>query len=205
MIFFHLSLMRMQSLLQKIHIYGGLACFWYLVILGVSSLEYNHHFNFMQQQRDSILWQRQSLTLNESQDDIKLAEEIRDSLSLLGWPLPWDMWRDSSAIHFAMEQPAKRYFITYSLSTNTANIVETRKGFWPVFNSLHGAGPVPNGSFTMLWQWYTRVTVMVGILSIITGLYIWIKSKEDKKSGLLILFISMAGALILMTKLYFLG
>ncbi len=195
----------MQSLLQKIHIYGGLACFWYLVILGVSSLEYNHHFNFMQQQRDSILWQRQSLTLNESQDDIKLAEEIRDSLSLLGWPLPWDMWRDSSAIHFAMEQPAKRYFITYSLSTNTANIVETRKGFWPVFNSLHGAGPVPNGSFTMLWQWYTRVTVMVGILSIITGLYIWIKSKEDKKSGLLILFISMAGALILMTKLYFLG
>lgn len=195
----------MQSLLQKIHIYGGLACFWYLVILGVSSLEFNHHFNFMQQQRDSILWQRHSLTVSESQNDIKLAEEIRDSLSLLGWPLPWDMWRDSSAIHFAMEQPAKRYFITYSFFTNTANIVETRKGFWAVFNSLHGAGPVPNGSFTTLWQWYTRATVIVGILSIITGLYIWIKSKEDKKSSLLILFVSMAGALIWMIKLYFLG
>ena len=66
----------------------------------------------MEQQGDSIVWERQSLRLDGNHDDVKLAEAIRDSLSLMGWPLPWDMWRDSSAIHFAMEQPAKRYFIT---------------------------------------------------------------------------------------------
>ena len=159
----------------------------------------------MEPQEDSTVWERQSLRLDGNRKDLELAEAIRDSLSLMGWPLPWDMWRDSSAIHFAMEQPAKRYFITYTFASNAANIVETRKGFWPVFNSLHGAGPVPNGSFTTLWQWYTRATVIVGILSIVTGLYIWIKSNEDKKSGLLILFISMAAALIWMIKLYLLG
>ena len=195
----------MQLLLQKIHIYGGLACFWYLVILGVSSLEFNHHFNFMQQHGDSIVWERQSLIQDTSQADLKLAEALRDSLALIGWPLPWDMWRDSSALHFAMEQPAKRYFITYTFASNAAKIVETNKGFWPVFNSLHGSGYVPNGSFTTLWQWYTRGTTIVGILSIITGLYIWIKSKEDKKSNRLILSISMALSIIWMIKLYFLG
>jgi len=197
--------MRMQSLLQKIHIYGGLACFWYLVILGISSLEFNHHFNFMQQQRDSILWQRQSLTLNESKDDIKLAEAIRDSLALMGWPLPWEMSRDSTALRFAMEQPAKRYFITYTFDNNVASVVETRKGFWRVFNSLHGSGYVPNGSFTTLWQGYTWVIVIVGVLSIITGLYIWIKSQEDKRSGLAILTICAGGAVIWMIKLYLMG
>jgi hypothetical protein len=195
----------MQSFLRKIHIYGGLACFWYFIILGVSSLQFNHHFKFMEPQRDSIVWESQSIALNDSLDDLKLAEAIRDSLSLMGWQLPWDMWRDSFSIHFAMEQPAKRYFITYTFDSNAAKIVETRKGFWPVFNSLHGAGLVPNGSFTTLWQWYTRAAVIVGIFSIVTGLYIWMESNEDKKSGLLILFICMAGALIWMIKLYFLG
>ena len=195
----------MQSLLEKIHIYGGLACFWYFIILGVSSLDFNHHFKFMEHQSDSVVWRRQLRIKEESQNDLKLAEALRDSLSLIGWPLPWNMWRDSSALHFAMEQPAKRYFITYSFASKSAKIVETNKGFWRVFNSLHGSGPVPNGSFTTLWQGYTRATAIVGILSMITGLYIWIKSKEDRKTSLLILSISIAAALVWMIKLYFQG
>lgn len=195
----------MQSLLQKIHVYGGLACFWYIIILGVSSLQFNHHFEFMEGKRDSIVWERQSLIMNERMDDLKLAEAIRDSLSLMGWPLPWEMRRDSAALHFAMEQPAKRYFITHVFTTNTATIVEIHKGFWPVFNSLHGAGYVPNGSVTNLWKWYTRITVIAGVLSLITGIYIWTTSKEEKRSGLVILAISIAVAFGWMIKLYFLG
>lgn len=195
----------MQSFLQKIHIYGGLACFWYLIILGISSLQFNHHFEFMRQQGDSIKWQRQVSIVDPVRDNLKLAEAIRDSLNLMGWPLPWEMWRDSTHLYFAMEQPAKRYFIKYTFTSNTANIVETNKGFWHVFNSLHGAGAVPNGPFTTLWQWYTRATVITLILSIVTGIYIYLNTKEEKKAGLIVLFASVGGTLLWMIKLYLWG
>ena len=194
----------MQSLLQKIHIYGGLSCFWYLIVLGVSSLQFNHHFKFMQPQVDSLVWERQ-VKMNNAQDELRLSEAIRDSLSLMGWPLPWEMSRDSTALRFAMEQPAKRYFITYTFDKNIASVVESRKGFWRVFNSLHGSGYVPNGSFTTAWQGYTRITAIAGILSIISGIYIWITGKEGKRSGLIILAVSLAIALGWMIKIYFVG
>jgi hypothetical protein len=159
----------------------------------------------MEPRQDSIAWENKSLRLDESLDDLKLAEAIRDSLSLMGWPLPWEMWRDSAALHFAMEQPAKRYFITHTFASNTTRIVANNKGFWRVFNSLHGAGYVPNGSFTTLWHWYTGITVMVGILSIITGLYIWITSKEEKKWGLIMLGLSIAVTFGWMIKIYYWG
>jgi hypothetical protein len=196
----------MQSLLRKIHIYGGLACFWYLIILGVSSLHFNHDFRFMQPSGATIHWQQQSLRLEPGLDDLKLAEAIRDSLSLIGWPLPWEMWRDSiKSLHFAMEQPAKRYEITYDFVDHVVNVTETDKGFWRVLISLHGAAAVPNGPFTTLWQWYTRTTVFVVILSIVTGVYIWIAGKDEKKTGLLILLTSMSAAILWMIKLYFWG
>jgi hypothetical protein len=85
------------------------------------------------------------------------------------------------------------------------NVTETAKGFWRVLISLHGAAAVPNGPFTTLWQWYTRTTVFVVILSIVTGVYIWIAGKDEKKTGLLILLTSMSAAILWMIKLYFWG
>jgi hypothetical protein len=195
----------MHSLFRKIHIYGGLACFWYLVILGISSLQFNHHFGFMEHSADSTVWESRILPLDPKQDDLKLAESIRDSLSIMGWPLPWRMWRDSASLFFEMEQPAKRYFITYTFDNGTLHVVETGKGFWRVFNSLHGAGKVPNGPFTMLWHWYTRMTILIVILSVFTGIYIWLKSKQDKKTGLALLSLTVSGTIFWMLKLYLWG
>jgi hypothetical protein len=178
--------MRVQLLLQKIHIYGGLACFWYLLILGVSSLQFNHHFEFLDDSGSMVVVEQRTLAADLNQDDLKLAEAIRDSLSLMGWPLPWEMSRDSTSFSFGMEQPAEKYFITYTFADNTLQVLRTQHGFWRVFNSLHGAGSVPNGPFTMVWKWYTRATVMIVIVSIVTGLYIWITSGGVKKTKLYI-------------------
>jgi hypothetical protein len=197
--------MSIQSLLQKIHIYGGLACFWYLIILGVSSLHFNHRFEFMEASGDSIVWESRKVAINPNLEDIKLAETIRDSLSLMGWPFPWEMERDSLTLRFAMEQPAKRYHITYSLANGKTDVVENEKGFWQAFNSLHGGGAVPNGPFTTLWQWYTRGTVCVVLISIIAGFYIWLSSREEKKAGLFILFTSIVVTILWMIKLYLWG
>jgi hypothetical protein len=154
---------------------------------------------------DSTVWERRTLAVDPTLNDVQLAESIRDSLSLMGWPLPWRMWRDSISLSFEMEQPAKRYFISYKFSTSALDVVEIDKGFWRALNSLHGAGQVPNAPFTWLWHWYTRAAVLIGILSIITGIYIWLKSSEYKKGGPILLFLTLSGTILWMLKLYIWG
>ena len=195
----------MQSLLRKIHIYSGLACFWYLIILGISSLHFNHNFGFMERSGAQIHWNQRTVKIDPGSDDLKVAEAIRDSLSLMGWPFPWEMSRDSTSLQFAMEQPAKRYVIRYGFVDHTVNVTETDKGFWRVFNSLHGAGEIPNGPFMKWWKWYTRATVLIVIFSIVTGLYIWLKSKEEKKTGIIVLSASFSLAILWMVKLFYWG
>jgi len=198
--------MRLRSLVLKIHFYGGLVCFWYLIVLGISSLHFNHHFSFMDQSGDSIMWTHRILIKNHSSDDLTLSEAIRDSLSLIGWPLPWETWRDSTGhFHFALEQPGRRYVIDYSLTDNVAEVQETQKGFWRVFNSLHGAGGVPNAPFLQVWSWYTRFTVIGVMFSVFSGIYLWFSGKKDKKSGLFTLIISLAVAILWMIQLYLKG
>lgn len=198
--------MRVRNLVLKIHFYGGLVSFWYLIVLGISSLHFNHHFSFMDQHDQPTTWTRRIMISNPSRDDLTLSETIRDSLSLIGWPLPWETWRDSTmTFHFTLEQPAKRYVIDYSLTSQVARVQETQKGFWAVFNSLHASGGVPNAPFLRVWSWYTRLTVISVVFSIISGIYIWVCGDRDKKSGLYTLIISLTIAILWMIQLYVKG
>lgn len=198
--------MRLRKLILKIHLYSGLICFWYLIILGTSSLNFNHHFPFMQSEGHQKTWSERIQLTNNFTDDLKLSEVIRDSLSLIGWPLPWETWHDSTHIfHFAIEQPGKRYVVDYSFISQVARVQETAKGFWKVFNSLHGGGAVPNSLFMNAWKWYARITVVLVIFSVFLGIYLWYDGKRDKKAGWYILITCLILSMAWMLQLYLIG
>jgi hypothetical protein len=196
----------MRKLLLSVHFYGGLACFWYLIILGVSSLNFNHHFPFMDGNKNETEWARTVSHITEDQENLKVSEDLRDSLGLVGWPLYWETWRDSTGIfHFVVEQPGKRYEIDYSFQDRTARVKETQKNFWRVFNALHGFGSVPRAPFMDLWSWYTRLTVLVVVFSVMSGVYLWYTSNRDRQGGNITLALSMLGALGFMIYMYLIG
>ncbi|HET9485954.1 MAG TPA: hypothetical protein VFO54_00885 [Chryseosolibacter sp.] len=193
----------MRKLLLKIHLYGGLICFWYLIILGTSSLNFNHRFSFMQLSPEPETWTRQVQLTNTFSDDGLLSETLRDSLSLIGWPLPWETWHDSTGVfHFALEHPGKRYVVDYSFGDRVARVQEIRKGFWRIFNAMHGMGSVPNSFFMHAWKWYTRITVVLVVFSVFSGIYLWYQGKHDKKSGWFTLLGSVLVGLAWMLYLY---
>lgn len=151
-------------------------------------------------------WSERIQLTNNLKDDLKLSEAIRDSLSLIGWPLPWETWHDSTNIfHFAIEQPGKRYVVDYSFISQVAHVQETAKGFWKVFNSLHGAGAVPNSLFMNAWKWYARVTVVLVVFSVFLGIYLWSDGKRDKKAGWYILITCLILSMAWMLQLYLIG
>lgn len=196
----------MRKLFLKIHLYSGLICFWYLIILGTSSLNFNHHFSFMESQDAVEMWSKKIDIDDNFIDDRFLSETIRDSLSLIGWPLPWETWHDSTGVfHFALQHPGKRYIIDYDFRDQTARVQEGHKGLWRVFNSLHGVGSVPNSWFMHSWKWYTRLTAVLVVFSVLTGIYVWYRSKRDKKSGLFVLAFSVIISIGWMLQLYYFG
>lgn len=196
----------MRKLFLKIHLYSGLVCFWYLIILGTSSLDFNHHFSFMQTSAEPETWMRHVQLPGDFTDDLLLSQTLRDSLSLIGWPLPWETWHDSTGtFHFVLEHPGKRYVVDYSFASQQATVEEIPKGIWRAFNAMHGMGSVPNAGFMDLWKWYTHITVVLVILSVFLGIYLWYKGRHDRKSGRLLLFVSIVVSLAWMLQLYFNG
>ncbi|MDA0194690.1 MAG: hypothetical protein O2887_06410 [Bacteroidetes bacterium] len=99
----------MRKILLKIHLYGGLAGFWYLIILGTSSLNYNHHFEFMDGKKEPKDWSK-IIAIDNGLENAPLAQTLRDSLGIIGWPLFWTFKRDSLSFEFNLEQPGKKLF-----------------------------------------------------------------------------------------------
>src|SRR6185369_3106920 len=147
----------MRKWMLNIHLYGGLLCAPYLIIFGFSSLHFNHHFAFVTSKSQPLNWEA-PLRVESVKDNDAFAESVRDSLGLMGWPLPWKTRRDAAGdLEFDLERPGKSYTIHTELKDHQARVEERRKGFWQVFNSLHALGAVPNSKFVLLWGGYTEV------------------------------------------------
>ena len=147
----------MRSLLLNLHLYTGLLCSSYLVIFGVSSLNYNHHFG--DKGEEKVEWER-TISLPELADKQALAAAVRDSLDLIGWPHRWTVrWSDDvrERLVFRMGRPGKLYDLRVSVNGANSRVVavETRTGFWAVVNQLHGLMRLPNSSFMSWWGVYT--------------------------------------------------
>jgi len=190
----------MHKKLIKWHLYAGLLCFPYFIIFGISSLNFNHHFKFMEPGKNSSIWQKQ-INIPPFKDDDQFSEGVKDSLHLMGWTLPWEVKKDSTGFQFKVTHPGKEYSIKVPRNENTVSVEETSMGFWPVFNALHGFdGKIPGSSSILIsmWGYYQSITVVVMLFSIISGIYIFLRRKNERKTGLIILFSCIGLSLLIM-------
>jgi len=70
------------------HLYGGIICSSYLIILCLSTIAFNHHIAPDQSQLPVITWQR-TLDMPINGDDMEIATKAQNELGLIGWPLSW--------------------------------------------------------------------------------------------------------------------
>lgn len=182
----------MRPILLKIHLYAGLLCASYLILFGVSSLNFNHHFG----QHAALKAERQRglRALPAIADDQLLAEALRDTLGLVGWTLPWETARsetaDSLYFQFGVSRPGKEYIIRVQSPKEVVPVADndtlppsrkfapvpalaepdhriiveqTYTGLWSVIGALHGfSGHMPRAGF-LLRAW-----------SIYTELCVWV-------------------------------
>lgn len=189
----------MHNKLIKWHLYAGMLCFPYFIILGISSLNFNHHFSFMEPRKNAIHWQKQ-INIPAFLDEQQFADAVRDSVNLMGWTPPWEIKNDASGFRFMVTHPGKDYAISFFNDERLIKVEETHKGFWPVFNSLHGFnGEIPGApAFISSWGLYSDIIIVVMLFSILSGIYIFLRRKNERKTGLIILFSCIGVSLLIM-------
>jgi hypothetical protein len=197
----------MRKLMLTLHLYGGLLCAPYLLIFGFSSLTFNHHFAFLEGKEKGLptTWVA-PLTVSPVNDKDAMAECVRDSLGLMGWPLPWKTRVEPSGdIEFEMERPGKSYKINTDLKNHSAIVEARRKGVWEVINSLHALGSVPNARFTGSWAVYTELCTAFTLFAGVSGIYLWVNSRRERRVGLITLVVATLGSFGLMFLVIFRG
>lgn len=210
----------LKKTILNIHLYGGLLCFSYLLIFGISSLLFNHPFAFIRAQGPTRTWE-QSISLadlprptTQMSGDEKVAAkaqangQIRDALGLWGHQRPWgeSYWKDEHTYHASLVRPGKQYEVDVALDQGKAQVTENRSNVWAVMRALHGLhGAMPNNRFVAAWSWYTELCTFFVLFAGLSGIYLWTRRRNERRVGLLLLGSAAAFSLFLMLFITFHG
>lgn len=189
-----------RSLLIKLHLYSGLFTSFYLIAFGFSALILNHKIN-VEKKEVTQTW-KTNVQADAGLSDHDLAESIRNQLGFMGWLPPWENKRDSASFHFTITHPGRNYSLDLDLKTGDLVVAEAPKGFLAVFHGLHFFnGQVPNAPFFIRsWAIYQWLSLFVLFVSLVLGLWLWIKYNYKSWEGLVFgsLFIGTVIIMILL-------
>ena len=204
-----------RKIILNIHIYGGLLCFGYLIVFGVSSLNFNHPFAFTRARGEPVRWERNvnipelpRVTSDMSNEQRVAAKAdanhaVRRALGLFGHQRPWrESWwdaEDANHYHASLVRPGVEYEVDVHLDRSVAIVKETRTSAWEVIARLHGfEGNMPGSRFVATWGWYTELCTAVVLFAGVSGVYLWTARKNERRSGLVLLGGAGAASLVLM-------
>ena len=164
-----------KSLLIKLHLYAGIFTSFYLLAFGFSALVMNHDIKL--DNTEYTKTRQTEVIVDPELNDLELATQIRDELNIMGWLPRWEFKRDSTTFSFRVEHPGRKYHIDANLLSGKLNVSEAPKGFWAVFHGLHFLnGKIPNAPFLIkTWQVYQWMALFIMAISIVLGLWLWIK------------------------------
>lgn len=181
-----------RNLLDKLHVYGGLFIAVYLIMMGISSIYFQHHISYSENDSEVTWEQRINLPIENNQE-FKLA--VRDSLGLFGHTPWWEDYKDDAGIHhFMITRPGKKYWVEVPLNGNLYKIKESRTSFLSVFNSLHGltSGELKGPFFIFVWKIIAQIMNIVFLIVLCITIYYWWHRSFRSYNGWLI-----AGSFIL--------
>ena len=190
----------MRIWVLRIHLYLGLLCCGYLLVFGVSSLNFNHPFGFTEPSKQAVSWERAVALPPASEDNNAESEAVRDALGLIGWPLPWETHRDSPGgdLHFGLARPGKHYTIHVLRSSGRVRVEERPEGYWTVVRALHGNHGVPGSTLMSAWGMYTEVCTWFVLFAAASGVYLFAARKRERRVGFAILGGALALSLLFM-------
>ena len=172
-----------KSLLIKIHLYCGLFTLFYLIAFGLSSIILNHDLK-VEKHEVTRSWNRH-LIIDTTLVDKDLAKSVKSQLNIMGWELPWKFKRDSVSFYFQITHTGRNYHLNVNLLNGEVVVDEAPKGLLAVIHGLHFFnGMAPNAPFFIrTWAVYQWLTLFTMLISMIVGLWLWLKYNYQRWEG----------------------
>ena len=205
----------LRKTILNVHIYGGLLCFSYLIIFGISSLNFNHPFAFTRAKQEPTEWEQRvhlpdlpftsAAMTAEQRVATKAAANhtVREALGLFGHQRPWgESWwdpHDPDHYHASLVRPGVEYEVDVYVSRGLARVAETRTNVWMIMRGLHGFhGEMPGSTLVSTWAWYTEFCTFAVLFAGASGAYLWTRRKNERRIGYVLLGAATACSLALM-------
>ena len=120
----------MRRLLLSLHAYLGLLCAPYLLIFGLSSLHFNHHF-WPEQTDDPPVLSELRVLPPSGRSPGDQATALLDSLHLMGWVHGWTVKADSQTMRFRASHFGKFFEVSWQLPEGQVHIETIHRGLGP--------------------------------------------------------------------------
>jgi hypothetical protein len=180
----------MSRRIRQLHCYFGLFLSPFLGVFAVSAILFNHPWPAS----PAATTQRQiSLQVPDGLKGLDLAREIMRQADVWGEIVFISEQAQGARLVFPIERPGRKTNIRADLPAKTATIEERPTTWVEALTFLHKfPGPHVvsirgNWFFTRLWGVLADGTVYLLVLASVTGLYLWLVAKSERKAGLLCL------------------
>ncbi len=199
----------LRRVILNVHMYGGLLCFGFLILFGISVLNFNHPFAFTKSPVSVTTW-TMPMSDPKRADGLDVLESLpirrENNLAILhamgSFAVPFTsfdgQWIDADTYHAHFVRPGKMYDV--DVSGGTATITQTRGSVWSLIRELHDyAGTsYPESVIASSWRWHTEVGTLFVFAAIMSGVYLWIVGRRQRRIGLLVLVAAGAVSIALM-------
>jgi hypothetical protein len=194
------------SFIKKLHVYGGLALSFYVISLGISSLQFQHRFVEFQPGKKVVSWE-QSIDLPRIEDKGLLKAAVRDSLQLNGYLPWWKEYTDSTGIyHFMISRPGKQYWVTIPEEYNRVMVEESRMPFLSVVFALHPLTAGFNGpGFAKIWRIVSEIMSVLFLVIIVLSIQLWYAQSFSKKRSWIIVASLTSFSMLLIVLIWLVG
>lgn len=194
---------RWRTLILELHICAGLLCIPYLLIIGISSLNFNHSFLSEKTGAEASTWS-EAVSLRPDMERQEMVDQLMSTLSIYGWFIPWASNLDSANSTVVIVNPGKKYVIDIDYNQLSARVSETRGSVSGLFKVLHGLGePIPHAPWWInSWRYYQSVGLYSMVIWSLGGLFLWITRTGKPLSEQLIMASLFVGCIILIVVLW---
>ena len=175
------------TFLKKLHVYGGLLLSFYVIILGISSLQFQHHFVEFEPAGEPVFWEQQ-VRISDLEDRNELKQAIRDSLELKGFLPWWKEYTDSTGVyHFMITRPGKQYWASVVPGNPVIQVKEQRMPFLNVALDLHWLTAGFEGiSFARIWRVVSEIFNILLLVIVLLSVQLWYAQSFSRTTGWII-------------------
>ena len=201
---------RWKSVLERIHVYGGLFSVGFLITFGFSAFVHQHHPGFIKPGSHTVYWE-DSFHVPSIADNLEFKHAVRDSLGLFGHTPWWEDYRDSMGVHhFMITRPGKQYWVTVPGSGSIFRIREIRTGVLDVMNQLHplAAGMQGHGNgpfFIRAWRFISLPMAILLFCVILVTIHLWYRRWPGKPGNWIIISIALVFPAVLLIFIWLVG